>query len=562
MTGFIIYGSAQPLLAFIIKYFIDGLSASNPYSYQPTFIPFLESIGLIYAIPLLIIVSAVWQGIGSFLGTYFLGKTSLNLVHDLRIRLFNNLLALPNRYFDENASGHLVSRITFNVSVLADATTNAIKTLLREGMTVVFLCAALLWMNSLLTLVLMSVLPLIAFIAILANRKFRKQSNGIQTAMGDVTHVASEVIRAYRVVRSFTAESYEKKRFRDASMNSTNKQLNMVLTGAIYTPTLQLLVYTAMSALMFLVIYMRGNASAGETIAYITLACQLPKPIRQLSEVSSIIQKGLSSAESIFRQLDEPPEKDTGVFKKSTIKGSLELRKLCFTYPNTKKTVINNITFTAEPGQTIALVGRSGSGKSTLIALISRFYQQTSGEILMDGVNIERYSLRDLRSNISQVTQNVILFSKSVANNIAYGSPSHILRSDIEKAATNAYAKDFIEALPDGFDTQIGENGSYLSGGECQRLAIARALLKNSPLLILDEATSALDSESERYIQKSLDSAMKNRTTIVIAHRLSTVKKADLILVMDEGVIIERGSHRELLAQGKAYARLYSTLRA
>ena len=442
--------------------------------------------------------------------------------------------------------------------MVTGAATDAIKVVIREGMTVVFLFASLLFMNWRLTLVMVAILPLIAIMVRTASKKFRKQSKKIQLAMGDVTHVASETIQGYRVVRSFGGEKYEEKRFFDASQGNTDKQLRMTRTGAIYTPLLQLVIYTAMAVLMFLVLFLRGDASAGDMVAYITLAGLLPKPIRQLSEVSSTIQKGVAGAESIFEQLDVEPEVDTGTVERDAVSGRLEVRNLSFTYPDTERQVLNDISFSVEPGQMVALVGRSGSGKSTLANLIPRFYHHDKGEILIDGVEVEQYKLLNLRRHIAQVTQHVTLFSDTVANNIAYGDLAGAPREDIEKAAKDAYAMDFIAQLPEGLDTQVGENGVLLSGGQRQRLAIARALLKNAPLLILDEATSALDTESERHIQAALDQVMKGRTTLVIAHRLSTIEKADLILVMDHGEIVERGTRAQLLAQNGYYSRLHA----
>ncbi len=562
IVGFLIFASTQPLFGYMLKYFVDGLEnpeasffAGIPYLGD---IAFLTDLNLVQVVPLLIVLIAIWQGIGSFLGNYYLARVSLGLVHDLRVQLFNNLLTLPNRYFDNNNSGHLISRITYNVTMVTGAATDAIKVVVREGMTVIFLFGSLLWMNWKLTLVMVAILPVIAVMVSSASKKFRTQSKKIQAAMGDVTHVASETIQGFRVVRSFGGEEYERGRFLAVTDDNRRKQLRMVKTGAVYTPSLQLVIYSGMAVLMFLVLFMRGDASAGDLVAYITMAGLLPKPIRQLSEVSSNIQKGLAGADSIFEQLDSEPEIDTGSEERARVSGRLEVRDLTFQYPGSERPVLNNISFVAEPGQMVALVGRSGSGKSTLASLIPRFYHHDQGQILLDDLDVEKYRLRNLRQHIALVTQHVTLFNDTVANNIAYGDLAGAPVEDVRKAAEAAYAAEFIEKMPKGYDTLVGENGVLLSGGQRQRLAIARALLKNAPLLILDEATSALDTESERHIQGALDEVMKGRTTLVIAHRLTTIEKADLILVMDQGVIVERGSHAELLAQNGYYARLHA----
>ena len=563
ILGFLIFASTQPMLGYILKFFVDGLN--NPDGSFFAQVPYLNGqawladLKLLQAVPLLIVLIAIMQGLGSFLGNYFLARVSLGLVHDLRVSLFNNLLVLPNRYFDSHNSGHLISRITYNVTMVTGAATDAIKVVVREGMTVIFLFATLLWMNWKLTLVMVAILPLIGVMVSSASKKFRKQSKKIQVAMGDVTHVASETIQGYRVVRSFGGESYEQSRFFDASSDNTGKQLRMVKTNAVYTPTLQLVIYSAMAVLMFLVLYMRGDASAGDLVAYITLAGLLPKPIRQLSEVSSTIQKGVSGAESIFEQLDESPEVDKGTFEREKVTGKLDVSDLSFVYPGTDKQVLHDVSFNVEPGQMVALVGRSGSGKSTLANLIPRFYHHDRGQILLDGMEIEDYTLRNLRRHIALVTQQVTLFNDTVANNIAYGDLAGAPLEDIQRAARDAYADEFIQQMPQGYDTPVGENGVLLSGGQHQRLAIARALLKNAPVLILDEATSALDTESERHIQGALDHAMAGRTTLVIAHRLSTIEKADLILVMEQGRIVERGTHAQLLLTNGPYSRLHET---
>ena len=557
IVGFLIFATASPMQAYIMKYFVDGLA--NPDAALFPEIPWLADLRLLQAVPLLIVIIAVWQGVGSFLGNFYLAKVSLGLVHDLRVQLFNNLLTLPNRYFDNHNSGHLISRITYNVTMVTGAATDAVKVIVREGMTVVFLFGTLLWMNWKLTLVMVAILPIIALMVSSTSKKFRKQSKKIQVAMGDVTHVASEPIQNDRVVRSFGGEPYERARFLESSVSNTDKQLRMIKTNAVYTPSLQLVIYSAMAVLLFLVLLLRGDSSPGDLVAYIIMAGLLPKPIRQLSEVSSTIQKGVAGAESIFEQLDEVPENDSGTVELAQVSGQLEVRDLTFTYPNTENPVLENISFTAEKGQMVALVGRSGSGKSTLANLIPRFYEHQHGKILLDGTEVQDFTLANLRRHMALVTQQVSLFNDTVAKNIAYGDLADASIEEIKAASEAAYAAEFIERMPQGYDTIVGENGVLLSGGQRQRLAIARALLKNAPLLILDEATSALDTESERHIQAALDHAVQGRTTLVIAHRLSTIEKADLILVMDQGRIVERGNHQELLAQNGYYSRLHAT---
>ncbi len=556
ILGFVIFASSQPMLASVMKYFVDGLG--DPSAALDTGWSMLDGISLMKAVPLAIVLIALWQGIGSYLGNYFLARVSLGLIHDLRVKLFDSLLALPNRYFDQHNSGHLISRITYNVTMVTGAATDAIKVVVREGLTVSFLLVYLLWMNWKLTLVMVAVLPIIGVLVTQASRKFRKQATRIQAAMGDLTHVASETIQAYRVVRSFGGEDYESQRFLRASTDNTVKQLRMIKTNATFTPTLQVVTYGAMAGVLFLVLALRGDASAGDLVAYITAAGMLPKPIRQLSEVSATIQRGVAGAESIFEQLDEAPEVDHGQVERARLEGRIQINGLDFNYPGTTQTVLHDIELDIAPGQMVALVGRSGSGKSTLASLIPRFYDFEQGRILLDGVDVRDFRLRNLRRHIALVTQQVTLFNDTVANNIAYGALAGASRAAIEAAAEAAYAREFIDRLPQGFDTPIGEDGVTLSGGQRQRLAIARALLKDAPILILDEATSALDTESERHIQAALDHATSGRTTLVIAHRLSTIEKSDLILVMDKGCIVERGTHTQLLAAGGHYATLHA----
>jgi len=556
IAGFIIFASAQPMLVGVLKYFVDGLF--DPGKAVLHGVPFLDGLVLMQAVPLMIIFIALWQGTGSFLGNFFLARVSLGLVHDLRLALFDKLLRLPNTWFDNHNSGRLISRITYDVTMVTGAVTEAIKVVIREGLTVTFLFSYLLWMNWKLTMVMVAILPLIALVVSKASRKFRKQARKIQAAMGDVTHVASETIHGYRVVRGFGGEEYESTRFQQASSDNTKKQLNMIRTVETYTPLLQLITHTALAGVLFLVLWLRGDTGAGELVAYLTAAALLPKPIRQLSEINSTIQRGVAGAESIFSQLDEPSELDTGTIEREQVEGRITVRDLVFSYPGREHTVLNGLNFEIAPGQMVALVGRSGSGKSTLASLIPRFYSHEQGQILIDGIGVADYTLRNLRRHIALVTQQVTLFNGTIAENIAYGELASASRDEVVRVAEAANAREFIDRLPQGFDTLIGENGVTLSGGQRQRLAIARALLKDAPILILDEATSSLDSESERHIQDALEHATRGRTTLVIAHRLSTIERADLILVMDRGHIVERGTHTELLAAGGYYAKLHT----
>jgi len=545
LIGFLIFAATQPALASLMEHLVDSLQA--------------EKRTEIYWVPLATMAIIFVRGIGSFLGSYYIAKVANSVVHNLRCEIFNKYTTLPNAFFDDQNSGHLLSRVTYNVQQVTAAATDAIKVVVREGLTVVGLLAYLLYMNWALSLVFIAIAPIIGVLVSYAGKRFKAISKRIQVSMGDITHVSSELIHNYRVVRSFGGETYEKQRFHNASHNNLRQAMKMVQTSAINTPLLQLIVSSALALMIYLALLFMTEASPGEFIAYITAAGLMPKPLRQLSEVNANIQKGIAGAESIFEVLDQHAEQDNGTYQTERVSGHIQVNNMSFTYLGTNKPVLRNINVDIKPGMMVALVGKSGSGKTTLANLIPRFYVHQEGDILLDGIDINDYKLANLRQHISLVTQNITLFNDTIANNIAYGTLKNTPLDEIKKAARDANAEEFIEQLPEGWDTMVGENGVKLSGGQRQRIAIARALLKDAPILILDEATSALDTESERMIQQALETAMLNKTTLVIAHRLSTIENADLILVMEDGEIIEAGSHQELLSNASTYAALHST---
>jgi subfamily B ATP-binding cassette protein MsbA len=541
--GFLLYSGTQTLFAALIKHIIDTLQT--------------ESREGMYYLPLLFIGLIVVHGIGAYLGNYFLAKVSNNVVHALRYKIFNKYTELPTAYFDANNSGYMISRITHNVGQVTQATTDAVRTFIREGLTSIGLLIYLFYSNWMLSLVFIAITPIIVILVTYVSKRLRGISKKVQESIGDMTHITSELVSGHRVVRSYGGEDYERRRFLESSLYNRQQSLKLSTTLAIHNPIMQFIIALALSFLMYMALMFMEKASVGEFVGYLTAAFLLPRPIRQLSDANGDIQKGIAAAESLFEILDEPGEPDQGTYQIERCKGALEFKNLSFQYQGASEPALIDINFKAEPGQTIALVGASGGGKSTLVNLVSRFYSHEQGEILLEGIEINAYQLKSLRQQIALVNQQVTLFNDTIANNIAYGTLTTATREEIIAAATDACAMEFINKLEKGLDTEIGENGVKLSGGQRQRLALARALLKNAPVLILDEATSALDTESERYIQTALQKVMSNRTTLVIAHRLSTIENADIILVIDQGQIVERGSHAELIKKNGAYARLH-----
>ena len=511
-------------------------------------------------IPLFLIAISVLRGIGYLVGSYGLAYVSNFLVHALRTDILAKYLHLPSDFFNRSMSGHLVSVVTFNVQQVTEAGTRAIKTLLQQGSLVLGLMGYLFYINWKLTLFFIAVMPFIAFLVSVVSKRFRMISKRIQSAMGDVTHVTQEVVNGHQEVRMFGGAKVEQARMDLASHNNRRQNMKMAFTEGLSNPLVMMIVSLAFAAITAFMLSpsILSSMTAGSFITFLVASGMLVKPIRQLTEINSAIQRGIAAAQSIFEVLDADSEIDAGSIEVRSAKGQFEFCDLSFSYQGSEKQVLSDINFSIDAGQTVALVGSSGSGKSSLVNLIPRFYNLEQGSILLDGNNINEYSLSSLRQQIAIVSQKVTLFNGSIFSNIAYGDLAGKSVEQVKAAATMANADKFIDGLPDGYDTLIGDDGVMLSGGQRQRIAIARAILKDAPILILDEATSALDTDSERYIQAALDGLIKDRTTFVIAHRLSTVEKADRILVMESGRIVEQGSHSELLASGGRYSQLYN----
>ncbi len=568
LLGYLLYAGGNVLLADLMQFLLDslddsaktgkGIVAGVAYALFDT--SELDRVQFArIAVPVAMVSIACGRASGFFLGNYCMNHVARSLIHTLRCEVFDRMLVAPAAHYDAHNQGALISRVTFNVEQVTGAVTKALKVVVREGLTVIALASYMLYLNWRLCLVFVAVIPVIAVVVSFVGKHFRRYSRRIQSSMGDVTQISAESISGYREIRVFGGQASQQERFRQASLYNRAQNLKLAFAEGLSTPVIQTLLAIALATLVWFALSpnILQGFTAGSLVAFLTAATQLGKPIRQLSEIQSDIQRGLAASEDIFVQLDLEAEADNGHYAVSRVRGDIKVRGLSFSYPADDRLVLKNVSLDIPAGKTVALVGRSGSGKTTLVRLLARFYPITQGEILLDDVPVSRYTLANLREQLAMVLQPVTLFHDTVYNNIAYGSLADADEKSVLAAVESAYAREFIEALPQGIQTTLGDDGGGLSGGQRQRIAIARAILKDAPVLVLDEATSALDNASEHRIQRALDNVMANRTTLVVAHRLSTVEHADSIVVMDGGSVVACGSHQALLAEGGLYAQLY-----
>ncbi len=510
-------------------------------------------------LPLIIFVMMFVRGISGFVSTYCLSWVSGNVVMEIRRKIFSHFMHMPVSFFDKEQTGALLSRITYDSEQVSAATSKALVSIVREGASIIGLLTLMFWNSWQLSLVLFAVAPLVAWAISIVSKRFRKISKNMQTSMGHVASSAEQMLKGHKVVLTYGGQDLEKHRFDQVSNQMRQQSMKLITAQAAANPIIQMIASLAIVVVLFLasVDSIKAELTPGTFTVVFSAMFGLLRPLKALTNVTSEFQRGMAASTTLFGLMDLDTEQNKGTLKPETVAGEVEVKDVTFTYQGAEKAALDKVSFNIPKGKTVALVGRSGSGKSTIANLFTRFYDVDSGSIELDGHDIRDYELRNLREHFALVSQNVHLFNDTVANNIAYAAEELYSREQIEHAAKLAHASEFIEGMENGIDTVVGENGASLSGGQRQRIAIARALLRDAPVLILDEATSALDTESERAIQSALEELQKDKTVLVIAHRLSTIEQADEILVVDDGHIVERGAHAELIALDGAYAQLH-----
>ncbi|MBB6114702.1 lipid A ABC transporter ATP-binding protein/permease MsbA [Rahnella sp. Larv3_ips] len=509
--------------------------------------------------PLVVIGLMIVRGVSGYISSYCISWVSGKVVMHMRRRLFGHMMRMPVAFFDQQSTGTLLSRITYDSEQVASSSSSALVTVVREGASIIGLFIMMFYYSWQLSVILLVIAPIVSVVIRVVSKRFRNISKSMQNTMGQVTTSAEQMLKGHKEVLIFGGQKVETQRFDKVSNRMRQQGMRMVSASSISDPIIQLIASLALAFVLYAASFpsVMETLSAGTITVVFSSMIALMRPLKSLTNVNSQFQRGMAACQTLFSILDMEQEKDEGKLEVKRAKGDVEFKNVTFTYPGRDIPALRDISFDLPEGKTIALVGRSGSGKSTIANLLTRFYDIQEGQILMDGHDLREYTLSSLRDQVALVSQNVHLFNDTIANNIAYARTDMYSREEIEKAATMAYAMDFIGKMDQGLDTVIGENGVLLSGGQRQRIAIARALLRDSPILILDEATSALDTESERAIQAALDELQKNRTSLVIAHRLSTIEKADEILVIEDGRIVERGSHAALLEERGVYSQLY-----
>jgi subfamily B ATP-binding cassette protein MsbA len=551
--------------AFVLSLFAMAVVAASEAALPALMKPLLDGTfverdpRLIQWMPLAILLIVAVRGIATYLGSYAINWVGNKVVLDLRRAMFDRMLRLPARYYNEHATGNLLSKLTYDVTQVTQAAASVVTIAVKDVLAIAGLLAWLLWLDWKLTLLALCMAPLIVIIVRLLSRRLRNASRESQRAMGDLTQVLEEAIEGQREVKLFGGQPYEAGRFGQQADRVRRFSMKQAIAAAINVPLVQMVAAIALALIVYLTTReAHANATTvGGFVSFIVAMMMLTAPLKRLTSINEYVQKGLAAAESVFDLLDEPGEEDKGSVELGRARGTLRFEGVAFRYPGRDLEALDGIDLAVRAGETVALVGQSGSGKSTLVSLVPRFYKPVEGRILLDGHDLQDVRLASLRANIALVSQHVVLFNDTIASNIAYGDMRDATRERIIEAAEAAHAMEFIGTLPQGLDTEIGENGVRLSGGQRQRLAIARALLRNAPILILDEATSALDTESERHVQAALNTLLRGRTTLVIAHRLSTIERSDRIVVLDRGRIAEIGSHRELIARDGIYSKLY-----